>query len=390
MRSDLDRRALIAAVASFAGAPAIAQAALQSLPLTSPTLKQRVQTAGVPALGFAVVGPEGVRALEVAGVRRAGQADPVTTADPWHIGSNTKAITAALYAKLVETGRASWGARLSALFPGLKLDPGWSEVRMVDLLSHRAGVSDRALLTPERMRAFHLDARPVAEQRAALVAELFAKPPAGQPDAFDYSNVGYMLAGAAIERLVRSDWETAIRAQLFVPLKMAGAGFGAPIGAAPWGHELAAGGKLSGVDPSGIADNPAIFGPAGRVHASLTDQARFVRLFLNEGGGYLTPDSLRQLAMPRGGGANGYGLGWQTDGDRPWADGPVLTHEGSNTLWHATVLIAPAKGLGVITVCNADAGGGAQAAQALSQALVALYTGASAPAPKPRRRWLPF
>lgn len=363
---------------------------MQSLPLANPTLKQRVETAGVPALGYAVVGAEGVRALEVAGVRRAGQGEAVAPTDAWHIGSNAKAMSAALYAKLVETGRAQWGARLPALFPDLKLDPAWSEVRMEDLLSHRSGISDRPLMTPARLRAWRLDAAPLPEQRTAFAAEVLGKAPTGQADAFDYANANYLVAGAAIERLAKTDWEAAIRAQLFAPLKMTSAGFGAPTGAAPWGHELGPGAKLIGVDPSGVADNPPIFGPAGTVHLSLADYARFVQVFLNNGGGWLQPDSLQRLAIPRGGAQDGYALGWQTYGHRPWADGPVLAHEGSNTLWHAAVLVAPAKGLGVITVCNASAGGGAQAAQALSLALVTLYTGQAAPQPKPKRRWLPF
>lgn len=384
------RRALLTATAASFTSPLAGFAQTTSLPLANPSLKERVQKAGVPALAFAVVGPEGVRALEASGVRRAGAADSVTTADPWHIGSNTKAMTAVLYARLVEAGRASWGARLPRLFPDLKLDPAWSEVRIDDLLGHRAGISDRPLLTPERLRDFRRDPRPVAQQRSALAAEVFSKPPVGQPDAFDYSNVGYILAGAAIERIVRTDWEAAIAAQLFQPLKMTSAGFGAPTGLAPWGHELGAGGRLIGVDPAGVADNPPIFGPAGTVHLSLPDYAKFARLFLTDGGGLLRPESLRRLATPQGGARDGYAMGWRTEGDRPWANGPVLTHDGSNTLWHASALIAPAKGLAILVCGNADAGGGAQAVQALSLALVTLYSGASVPMPKRKRRWLPF
>lgn len=390
MSFDPTRRTLLAASAAVSATPFTAGAQTTSLPLVDPSLKQRVQKAGVPALGFAVVGPEGVRALEASGVRRAGGADPVTPGDSWHIGSNTKAMTAVLYARLVEAGRASWGARLPRLFPDLKLDRAWSEVRIEDLLGHRSGISDRPLQTPERLRAFRQDPRPLAQQRTALAAEVFGKPPVGQPDAFDYSNVGYIIAGAAIERIVRTGWEAAITAQLFQPLKMSNAGFGAPTGAAPWGHELGAGGRLIGVDPAGVADNPPIFGPAGTVHLSLPDYAKFARLFLTDGGGLLRPDSLRRLATPQGGATDGYAMGWQTYGNRPWANGPVLTHEGSNTLWHASALIAPAKGIAILVCGNADAGGGAQAVQALSLALVTLYSGQAATQPKRRRRLWPF
>jgi hypothetical protein len=40
----------------------------------------------------------------------------------------------------------------------------------------------------------------------------------------------------------------------------------------------------------------------------------------------------------------------------PWAGvggpGPTITHNGSNTLWFATVLAAPERGLGFIALSN--------------------------------------
>lgn len=375
------RRSVLAAAAGAAVAGAAVSAALpagaqvQSLPLTRPTLAERVAKAGVPALGFAVVGPDGVHALEVAGRLRIDRGERVATGHPWHIGSNTKAMTAALYARLVEQGRAGWGARLPSLFPDLKLHPAWGETRIEDLLAHRSGVTDRGLITPERLRAFRLDPRPVAQQRTSLAAEVFAKPPAGQPDAYDYANAGYILAGAAIERIAKTEWEAAVTLGVFQPLGMESAGFGAPTGEAPLGHELGPGKRLSAVEPGGLSDNPPIFGPAGRVHLSLADYAKFARVFLADGAGFLKPESLAKLARPWSGEPDGYALGWEMFGRRAWAAGPVLAHEGSNTFWRATALIGPARGLAFLTVCNAEAGGGAQAAQALSLSLVKLYAG---------------
>ena len=36
----------------------------------------------------------------------------MTVEDKWHLGSNTKAMTAALFGRLVDQGRARWGARV--------------------------------------------------------------------------------------------------------------------------------------------------------------------------------------------------------------------------------------------------------------------------------------
>ena len=37
---------------------------------------------------------------------------------------------------------------------------------------------------------------------------------------------------------------------------------------------------------------------------------------------------------------------------QPWSRGPILGHEGSNTLWHVVTVLAPARGVGLVTVVN--------------------------------------
>lgn len=377
--SQPSRRRLLAAGAGAASAAALpaasgpARAQVKSLGLAKPTLEERVTQAGVPALGYAVVGADGVHALETAGRRRIDRFDSVTDDDPWHIGADTQAMTAALYARLVEQGRAAWRARLPALFPDLKLDPAWGEVRIEDLLAHRAGLSDRRLLTPARLRAFRQDARPVAVQRTTFAAEVLGRPPDGRPEAFDYSDAGYLLAGAAIERIVKAEWEAAITLNLFQPLGMDNAAFGAPTGEAPWGHELGPDRKLVAVDPASLADLPPILGPAGRVHLPLADYAKFARVFLADGAGWIGPDSLARLARPWNGERSGDAMGWRTSADSLWARGPLLGQEGSNGFWRADGQVAPGRGLAILTVCNTEAGGGAEAARELGLALVKLY-----------------
>ena len=55
-----------------------------------------------------------------------------------------------------------------------------------------------------------------------------------------YSNQGYAIVGAMLEKLTGTPWETLITERLFKPLHMDSAGFGPPgtIGAVdqPWGH----------------------------------------------------------------------------------------------------------------------------------------------------------
>ena len=168
-------------------------------------------------------------------------------------------------------------------------------------------------------------------------------------------------------------WETLMAAQLFGPTAMTSAGFGAPVGAVPWGHARTTFGldRLSPVDPAGVADNPPVLGPAGTIHMNLADYAKFLRLFLDAGAGVLSADSRSRLTTPFQPGDRSYGLGWSTLRTRPWANGPVLAHEGSNTLWHAFTALAPVRQRAVVTVCNASAVGGSAACEALGQELIA-------------------
>ena len=377
-----DRRTLLISAAAAAPSAVLAAPGFNrigpgpQLPRVNEALDAVLKQTGVPALGFAAVGPGGLIAMDVAGRRRLNVEDYVTTDDTWHIGSNTKAMTAALYARLVEQGRAKWGATLTDLFPGVAVDPAWKTIKIEDLLAHRSGVSDSGLIDQGWLIRAHTDTRPVPEQRAEFASRLLGHAPTGKAGAFEYANSNYILAGAAIERLVKTDWETAMATEVFGPLKMASAAFGAPTGPEPWGHDPGPNGTFNPVDPlHEIADNPPIFGPAGRVHLSLADYARFARVFLTGGGGWISPQSLAKLARPWDGSKEGYALGWQYYDSRGWADGPVLAHEGSNTLWRTMALIAPAKPVAYLLVTNCGGDAGQQAVQLMAARLLAQQVG---------------
>ena len=57
---------------------------------------------GSPALAGGVLTRDGLIWSGARGVRRAGSDDAVASGDRWHLGSNTKAMTAAVFARLVE------------------------------------------------------------------------------------------------------------------------------------------------------------------------------------------------------------------------------------------------------------------------------------------------
>jgi len=221
----------------------------------------------------------------------------------------------------------------------------------------------------------HADRRPITEQRTEMVKRILQAPPAGARHDYEYANADYVIAGAAIERVTKMSWENAITAGLFLPLNLTSAGFGAPTGDDPWGHDIAGNGEPDPINPTkGVADNPRVLAPGGQVHISLPDYVKFIQVFLNNGGGYLSPQSLMKLARPQDALLEGDALGWRVTPTRVWAKGPVLAHEGSNTLWRALVNVAPARPLAIIVVTNCGGEPGARAVQMMSARLISDQT----------------
>jgi len=321
----------------------------------------------LPALAGAVVAGQGLKAIGAVGVRKAGTDIAVTIEDLWHIGSDTKAMTAALIGRLVEQGKLKWETTIAEVFPDLAAPwpPAFREITLLHLLSHRAG------LTANLLWAFLPQKDPIREQRlAALKLASFIKPISVAGENYLYSNLGYVIAGTMAERAGEASWEELMKTQIFEPLGMKKVGFGG-VGTPgqidqPWGHKED-GKPVAGNGPD--MDNPPVLGPAGRVHCSLGDWAMFIADQLRGAGGgkaLLNPETYQKLHTPPFGG--NYALGWGV-AEREWGGGPVLTHSGSNTMNMAVVWLAPRRDFAVLVVTNQ---GGMTANKACNEAASAL------------------
>jgi CubicO group peptidase (beta-lactamase class C family) len=359
-----DRRELL--VGAAAG---IAQLGQRVVPrITLPALLDQSRT---PALGGAVVTSKGEPAVQVEGRRRSGQHVAVQREDVWLIGSNTQAMTALLYGRLAEYGKTRFDAKVTEVFADFTIDDGWRGVAMDEFMAHVAGVSDAPFATPEGLHKWLTDTRPLSVQRQAFTKAVLAAPPQGRRGDYAFSNAGYVVVGAAIERASKLTWEACMSAELFSPLALDSAGFGAPTGLEPWGHARLDATHTIQVNPKAEADDPPVFGPASRVHLSLADYARFVRLFLTGGGDYVDPKTIAHLATPISGEAAGPALGWLVSPARGWANGPVLQADTSSGYWSTDVQIGPARDLAVIAVSNAGgAEFGGSAVQRLALSLI--------------------
>lgn len=356
-------------------------AAVRDVSAALETIRKLHDVPGLVAVTVAGDAGDVVVAQGASGVRRRGGAERITVDDRMHLGSCTKAMTATLCALLVRDGKLAWTDRPADAFSSdvPSIDPGWKDATLEMLLRHRGGA-------PNQLNAGGLWARlfahggPARDARMALVRGVLARAPVAPPGTkFEYSNAGFAIAGAMAERAADAAWEDLARTRLFEPLKMTSAGFGAPgraddaVVGEPRGHRATG----TPVDPGPAADNPDAIGPAGKVHASLPDWARFVALHLRRGRGFdgdlAAIDFDRLQTPPAGGGA---AMGWIV-AERPWAKGSaagdhgrVLTHGGSNTFWYCVAWLAPERGFAVLAATNQGGDAAAKACDAAAAALI--------------------
>jgi CubicO group peptidase (beta-lactamase class C family) len=311
----------------------------------------------LPAMAAASVENGEISQIAATGFRKAGEDEAVTIEDEWHLGSCTKSMTATLAAILVEQGKIGWTTTVGEVFSELSavMDEDWPAVTLEQLLTHRGGAPGHA---PDDlwMRAWQRRGTPT-EQRLRYVGGLVTRPTEVPPGTkFVYSNQGYAIAGAMLERCAGQAWEEMMQTMLFQPLGMQHAGFGAPGSEndmdQPWGHS-GTGRKPEPVPPGPDADNPPAIGPAGTVHCSIGDLAKYCAFHAAEGHAgptLLTPESFKKLHTRCAPGID-YALGWVVQ-ERQWGGGDVLMHTGSNTMWYASMWVAPAQNSAFVAATN--------------------------------------
>ncbi|PYK01356.1 MAG: hypothetical protein DME23_04305 [Verrucomicrobia bacterium] len=311
-----------------------------------------------PALAAAVIVDGKIVVTNAVGFRKNGGTEKVTVDDKFHLGSVTKSMTATVAAMLVEQGKISWTTTIGEAFPELKseMHPDYLGVTLEQLLSQRSGAPGDA--PADLWRQAWAATGTAAEQRLAFIKGILARKPEAKPGTkYIYSNQGYTIAGVMLEKATGKTWEDLLRSMLFEPLGMTTAGFGAPASVdkvdQPWGHKKK---MLSGrepVPPGPGADNPLAISPAGAVHCSLGDLAKYAAFHMAGERGksqLLKAESFKKLHTAVADNDD-YALGWMVL-KRAWANGRALMHNGSNTMFYVVVWMAPEKNCAVIVASN--------------------------------------
>ena len=255
------------------------------------------------------------------------------------LGSNSKQFTAALVLRLVDRGRLSLGDPLGRHLPGIR--PDWAAITIEQLLNHTSGLQRGGFVVMSRItEAVSFDSIIARAARDSMAA------PPGTTHL--YSNTGYVILGALVERLYGKTYAAALRDEIAQPLGLATLRYCGDVEASTraTGYRRSPGdGTLS----SAPALHPSQQLGASGVCSTAADLAKWNRAL--HGGRVLSAASYKAMITPRGV-AQSYGLGLSV-GRVPWGDS-IIAHGGqevsgfvSENAWY------PADSLSVTILYNA-------------------------------------
>ena len=329
------------------------------------TFAERVSSGTSPGAGWAVFVGTTVIAAGGAGAVTPGGA-PVTADTAFRIASCTKSFTAAMALRLRDRGLLDLDAPIDKY---LDLGPSSGHDDRIptvgQLLSMAGG------LPVDDPWADRQESLGRNEFRALVASGVrFARPPG---ISFEYSNLGYAMVGAAIERVAGRDFTELVTAELLRPGAFSGIGFDAEVtdvDAVAIGHR-----RLDGEWLTLPFSGPGAFSPIGGVFASASALAGWAGWLAaagtDDGPAEADPEqvlsaaSRREMQQPRtaiGAAGRDYAWGLLTEDGR---HGRMVSHSGgypgfgSHMRWHA------ATGIGIVGLENARYSGAVTAVTTL-------------------------
>jgi CubicO group peptidase (beta-lactamase class C family) len=255
--------------------------------LADSTVERVRKEFNVPGISVAVVKDGKVVLSKGYGVRRLGDAAPMTDRTLVGIASNSKAFTCAALALLVDEGKLNWDDRVIDRLPEFALSDAYvtREMRVRDLTAHRSGLGLGAgdlMFWP----ASNLSSADVIYRLRFVPLETSFR------SQYAYDNVLYNVIGALIEKVSGQPWGQFIHDRFFVPLGMTSSL--TSITAIKPGDDVVSPhsfdeGVLKAL-PHEPLDNNA---PAGAVVSSAADLTKWVITLLNKG---VMPDGKRLIS----------------------------------------------------------------------------------------------
>ncbi|MBB4100170.1 serine hydrolase domain-containing protein [Sphingomonas kyeonggiensis] len=283
---------------------------------------------------------------------------PLSPDQAFRIASISKSFTAALLVQMAARGEVALDAPAIRHLPDVSLDP---RITLRQLLSHTAGVAenDSAPQPP-----FGNGEVPLAEQ----VRRIAARPLSFEPGTVQrYSNAGYILLAAVIEKVTGQGWDAAMRTRLFAPLELADTAYDRA--------DMVVPGRVAGYAmDKGVLRNAAPFNvsipkTAGSLRSTATDLLRWMRALSQ--GKVVGTEGFAEMSRPALAGVgiqDRYGLGlyrWQVRGQ------DAIGHTGQINGFASALFYLPAEDATVVVLANNDGFD----AQALARRMAAIVIG---------------
>jgi len=232
----------------------------------------------VPGVAVGIVKNDAVVMSKGFGVIEHGKQAKVTPDTLFGIASNTKAMTAALLAMLVDEGKLEWQTRVIDIIPEFQMPDAYvtREFTIIDLLAHNSGLGLGAgdlMIWPETTLGVN-----------DIIKGLKYLPEVSSfRSEFAYDNLMYVIAGEIIARLTGKSWEANIQERIFDKLGMKNTR--AKFSMIPESNENVARahvpleGKLNVVGGNFLEK----FSSAGSVASSVNDMSHWLKAQLNQG-----------------------------------------------------------------------------------------------------------
>jgi CubicO group peptidase (beta-lactamase class C family) len=264
----------------------------------------------------------------------------------FNLASITKMFTAVAIGQLVDAGKLRLDDPVGRWLPELAGSELGRQVTVHHLLSHTSGVvgAREAIekgLEPPR------EARTVSEMTTAFLRAPLSFRPGQQ---FGYSNAGYVLLGAIIERASGEGYHAYVQRHVFEAAGMHESGFvspGDPRGDVAIGYMDAPGGQRV---PNG-GQLPLAGSPAHMAYSTAGDMTRFAEALYR--GRLLHPDLLERFWT---------GVTEQPDGVEYGYGARIERRAGRRIVWHGggapgvtnRFEMVPAEGLTIVVLANVD------------------------------------
>jgi CubicO group peptidase (beta-lactamase class C family) len=346
------------ATALRAQAPAIAPATLRALDALAAAEFARDSIASLTVGIVTARGLEWTRSHGLADIATRRRADRTTV---YRIGSLTKMFTGLMLQQLVAAGTVQLDDSVARFYPEIREVPGYTKLPAPITLRQLATMTSGLAREPHQSGSFWTG--PVEEWESILRDALPHTAIESAPGTrFSYSNVGYVVLGAALARAAGVPYVRWQEERILRPLGMQHTVFArdARIAAdAATGYDVRQDGRVDGAQ----AAREALAGrgykvPNGALFTTVEDLARFGRYLLTDGPPALLPhgslDRVLQATVPA---PPEPGAAYATGFSIMRRDGVTLVgHNGGVSGHVAAMYLDRAHGRGVIVLRNATGG----------------------------------